>query len=76
MRSDNTLLPGLPFDHVVIYHRMCGRLALAMLAVHFGFYVKQWIASPYAMIYLTGAGAGLCGKALHHAPRHLATKLL
>eukprot|EP00457_Paulinella_chromatophora_P001159 gb/GEZN01001161.1/.p1 GENE.gb/GEZN01001161.1/~~gb/GEZN01001161.1/.p1 ORF type:complete len:665 (-),score=68.40 gb/GEZN01001161.1/:546-2540(-) len=52
---------GLPFDHVVLYHRLLGRIALACAVVHFGFYWKAFRASLSSFKYLTGFFAMLCG---------------
>ena len=36
-----TLLFGLPFDHVVIYHRAVGRWAIFCVGMHFGLYWNE-----------------------------------
>ena len=57
---------GLPFDHVVLYHRFMGRITIALALAHGAFYVKRWVSArdagkPYEWIYVTGAAALLCG---------------
>lgn len=52
-----TWLLGLPFDHVVLYHRAIGRFGLITAIIHFGFYV----ANPYpSWTYTTGYVALTC----------------
>lgn len=50
---------GLPFDHVVVYHRFFGRFTIFCVIVHFGYYIKDYSKYPYA--FLTGFGAMVFG---------------
>ena len=53
-----TWILGLPFDHVVVYHRFCGRCAILCGVIHFFFFIKE---KSNMMIYGTGLGALLFG---------------
>jgi predicted ferric reductase len=45
---------GLPFDHVVIYHRWLARFTLLCVLIHFCFYLVRFFSHGSEWIYLTG----------------------
>lgn len=49
---------GRPFDHVIVYHRLLGRITLLYVLLHFIFFLPSWQPT---MPYLLGLGGGLCG---------------
>ena len=56
-----TWLLGLPFDHVVIYHRFLGRVALLCTLFHFSYFADNLKKSYQEAAYATGLGAMSCG---------------
>jgi len=52
---------GLPFDHVVVYHRFFGRFTLLCAFVHFCYYAEDFGRYASQNLYLTGFLAMLCG---------------
>lgn len=56
-----TWVLGLPFDHVVLYHRALGRVGLVTVVVH-GLMYLPWSSSSFE--YTTGLAAGACGLCL------------
>lgn len=54
-----TLGLGLPFDHVVIYHRFFGRFTIMCVLIHFVYFIFAYAEESY--VYLTGLGAMLFG---------------
>jgi hypothetical protein len=49
----------MAFDHVVVYHRALGRVAVSFVIVHGVFYWKSFRDYPFA--FKTGVGALFCG---------------
>ena len=50
-----TLLLGLPFDHVVVYHRFFGRFTMLCVVVHFGYFFDRFINGGLSdQVYVTG----------------------
>eukprot|EP00808_Paulinella_micropora_P029589 g83441.t1 len=52
---------GLPFDHVILYHRLVGRVAMACVVAHAVLYRDALLANFTLRKYWTGFGAMLCG---------------
>jgi predicted ferric reductase len=52
---------GLPFDHVVIYHRFIGRVAIACGLLHTLLYLDHFKSEPTSWIVVTGAISMSCG---------------
>jgi NAD(P)H-flavin reductase len=52
---------GLAFDHVVRFHRFCGRFALLCVLVHFLYYAQRWADNATDYVDMTGFIAGAFG---------------
>lgn len=60
--SRNSILAlglGMPFDHVVVYHRVIGRVAVLLVIIHGIYYIDMRNSASFA--YDTGMGALGCG---------------
>jgi hypothetical protein len=53
-----TLGLGLPFDHVVVYHRFFGRFTFMLISAHFFYFIDYYSIAPF--VYLSGLGAMIC----------------
>jgi hypothetical protein len=56
-----TWLLGMPFDHLVLYHRFLGRFTVVVVLVHFLFYWEGVANRLSEREYWTGFAAMLCG---------------
>jgi small neutral amino acid transporter SnatA (MarC family) len=56
-----TWVLGLPFDHVVVYHRWIGRWTVTCTVIHGLLYVQDFLSRYSEYVYWTGMGASLSG---------------
>ena len=52
---------GMPFDHVVVYHRWIGRWAIACVGIHFMLFFNQFLGKSSEYVYWTGTAAFASG---------------
>eukprot|EP00300_Choanocystis_sp_HF-7_P004138 c13161_g1_i2.p1 GENE.c13161_g1_i2~~c13161_g1_i2.p1 ORF type:complete len:865 (-),score=113.46 c13161_g1_i2:442-3036(-) len=53
-----TWILGIPFDHVIVYHRFVGRVVLVLGLIHF---LLMLGSQSHSMVIYTGVGALACG---------------
>eukprot|EP00808_Paulinella_micropora_P007076 g65712.t1 len=59
-----TLMLGLPFELLLLYHRALGRIALVCAIAHFAIYFDRFLAAPASRINLFGFMSLLSGVAI------------
>ena len=52
---------GMPFDHVVVYHRWIGRWAILCAGIHFILFFNNFLSRSTEYVYWTGAAAFASG---------------
>ena len=52
---------GLPFGHIILYHRFLGRITIGIAFLHGAMYLPHVMVTSAYVKYWTGAGALFCG---------------